>query len=96
MSDNDEGEAWSVADAMNKLREAITQNEQSIEDVFAFIDGDDDGLIDGPELYMGLLKVVGDRLSPNQVSMIIKALDTNENNRVDLDELKSALLSKEE
>ena len=93
MSDNDEGEAWSVADAINKLREAIAQNEQSIEDLFASIDGDDDGQINGPELYMSLQKIVGDRLSPNQVSMIIKALDTNENNRVDLDELRSALLS---
>ncbi len=96
MSDNDEGEAWSVADAMNKLREAIAQNEQSIEDLFASIDGDDDGKINGPELFMGLKKIVGDRLSPSQVSMIIKALDANEDNRVDLEELRSALLSEEE
>ena len=96
MSDNDEGEAWSVADAMNKLREAIAQNEQSIEDLFASIDGDDDGKINGPELFRGLQKIVGDRLSPGQVSMIIQALDANEDNRVDLEELRSALLSEAE
>jgi len=93
MSDNDEGEAWSVADAIDKLRNAIGQNKQSIENLFTSIDADDDGLINGPELYMGLQKVVGDRLSLDQISMIIKALDKNDDNRIDLNELKSALLS---
>ena len=93
MSDNDEDEAWSVADAIDKLRNAITQNKQSIENFFTSIDADDDGLINGSELYMGLQKVVGDRLSLDQISMIIKALDKNDDNRIDLNELKSALLS---
>jgi hypothetical protein len=34
---------------------------------------------------------LGSTLSPGQVSMIIKALDSNEDNRIDLEELSSAL-----
>jgi len=93
---SDEEETWNVSDAMNKIRAALDQNNQSVEDLFASIDGDDDGQINGPELYRGLQNVVGDKLSPNQVSMIIKALDTNEDNRIDLGELQSGLSSEEE
>ena len=88
---SDEEETWNVSDAMNKIRAALAENNQSIEDLFASIDGDDDGQINGPELYKGLQSVVGDKLSPNQVSMIIKALDTNEDNRIDLGELSRLL-----
>lgn len=93
---SDDEETWNVSDAMNKIRAALDENNQSVEDLFASIDGDDDGQINGPELYKGLQSVVGDKLSPNQVSMIIKALDTNEDNRIDLGELQSGLSSEEE
>lgn len=93
---SDEEATWNVSDAMNKIRAALAENNQSVEDLFASIDGDDDGKINGPELYKGLQRVVGDKLSPNQVSMIIKALDTNEDNRIDLGELQSGLSSEEE
>ena len=93
---SDEEETWNVSDAMNKIRAALAENNQSVEDLFASIDGDDDGRINGPELYKGLQSVVGDKLSPNQVSMIIKSLDTNEDNRIDLGELQSGLSSEEE
>ena len=54
-------------------------------------DANDDGKINGPELYKGLIEHIGDRLSPGQVSMIINALDTNDDNRIDLVELSAAL-----
>ena len=92
---SDEEETWNVSDAMNKIRAALAENDQSVEDLFASIDGDDDGQINGPELYRGLQSVVGDKLSPNQVSMIIKALDSNDDNRIDLSELTAALQEEE-
>ena len=70
---SDEEETWNVSDAMNKIRAALDENNQSVEDLFASIDGDDDGQINGPELYKGLQSVVGDKLSPNQVSMITRS-----------------------
>ena len=51
--------------------------------------------INGPELYKGLIEHIGDRLSPDQVSMIINALDTNDDNRIDLAELSAALEEEE-
>ncbi|MED5291903.1 MAG: EF-hand domain-containing protein, partial [Candidatus Thermoplasmatota archaeon] len=68
---------------------------QSTSDLFSSIDANDDGEINGPELYKGLLEHLGDRLSPGQVSMIIKALDSNDDNRIDLAELTAALEEEE-
>ncbi len=91
MSDNDE--AWDVSVAMNKIRTALEENGDSVEDLFSSIDGDGDGQISGPELFKGLKEAIGNRLSPGQVSMIIKSLDTNQDNRIDLEELKSGIES---
>ena len=43
------------------------------------------------ELYKGLIEHIGDHLSPDQISMIINALDTNDDKRIDLAELSTAL-----
>lgn len=94
MSDQDE--TWNLTIAMNKIRTALEDNDQSVTDFFSSLDGDGDGEINGPELFRGLQKVIGNRLSPSQVSMIIKALDINEDNRIDLSELKLGLESNEE
>ena len=91
MSDNDE--TWDVSVAMNKIRTALEENGHSVEDLFSSIDGDGDGQISGPELFKGLKETIGNRLSPGQVSMIIKSLDTNQDNRIDLEELKSGIES---
>ena len=91
MSDNDE--AWDVSVAMNKIRTALEENGDSVEDLFSAIDGDGDGQISGPELFKGLKEAIGNRLSPSQVSMIIKSLDTNQDNHIDLEELKSGIES---
>ncbi len=38
----------------------------------------------------GLQSLVGEFLSPGQVSSIIKAFDINEDNRIDVEELRAA------
>ena len=75
---------WTVDEAIDNLKNAMNESGQSTSDLFSSIDANDDGEINGPELYKGLLEHLGDRLSPGQVSMIIKALDSNDDNRIDL------------
>ena len=84
-------ESWSVNEAIKNLKNAMKENNQRVSEVFSSIDANDDGKINGPELYKGLIEHIGDRLSPGQVSMIINALDTNDDNRIDLVELSGAL-----
>ena len=92
MSNDD---SWTVEEAISNLKNAMKESNQSVEDVFSSIDTNDDGEINGPELYKGLVEHLGDALSPGQVSMIIKALDANEDNRIDLAELTAALEEEE-
>ena len=90
-----EDESWSVNEAITNLKNAMKENNQRASEVFSSIDANDDGKINGPELYKGLIEHIGDRLSPDQVSMIINALDTNDDNRIDLAELSAALEEEE-
>ena len=90
-----EDESWSVDEAIRNLKNAMKENNQRVSEVFSSIDANNDGEINGPELYKGLIEHIGDRLSPDQVSMIINALDTNEDNRIDLLELSNALEEEE-
>ena len=92
MSDED---TWTVDEAITNLRNAMRESGQTAEEVFASIDANRDGEINGPELYKGLIEHLGDQLSPGQISLIINALDSNEDNRIDVAEL-SAALSEEE
>ena len=78
-------------DALEKLKDAMRDSGKSVEDLFNEIDTDGDGTINGPELYKGLKNIVGEALTPDQVSMIIIALDTNGDNRIDVMELRNAL-----
>ncbi|HJM55228.1 MAG TPA: EF-hand domain-containing protein [Poseidonia sp.] len=84
-------EEWNVEEALNNLNKAIDEKDMSIEAFFEEIDADGDGTINGPELHRGIKAIVGDLLSPGQVSQIIKAFDENEDHRIDLGELKTAL-----
>ena len=86
---------WTVDEAIENLKNAMNESGQTTSDLFSSIDANDDGEINGPELYKGLLEHLGDRLSPGQVSMIIKALDSNDDNRIDLAELTAALEEEE-
>ena len=78
-------------DALEKLKDAMRDSGKSVEDLFNEIDTDGDGTINGPELYKGVKNIVGEALTPDQVSMIIIALDTNGDNRIDIMELRNAL-----
>jgi Ca2+-binding EF-hand superfamily protein len=69
-----EDETWSVDEAISNLKNAMKESNQTASDIFASIDTDDDGEINGPELYKGLVQHLGSTLSPGQVSMIIKGL----------------------
>ncbi len=77
--------------ALEKLKDAMKDEGKSVEDLFKEIDTDGDGTINGPEFYKGVKKLVGEALTPDQVSMIISALDTNGDNRIDVMELRNAL-----
>ena len=92
MSNDD---SWTVEEAISNLKNAMKESNQTAGEIFSSIDANNDGEINGPELYKGLLEHLGDALSPGQVSMIIKALDANEDNRIDLAELSSALSEEE-
>ena len=89
MSPDDE-QQWELNDSMQKLATCLEENDLSVDALFAQIDGDSDGSINGPELYKGLQSLVGESLSPGQVSSIIKAFDINEDNRIDVEELRAA------
>ena len=78
-------------DTLEKLKDAMRDSGKSVEDLFNEIDTDGDGTINGPELYKGVKNIVGEALTPDQVSMIIIALDTNGDNRIDVMELRNAL-----
>ena len=88
---DEEEQSWSVSEAIAILKNAMKENKKKASEVFSSIDADDDGKINGPELYKGLIEHIGHHLSPGQVSMIINALDTNDDNRIDLAELSAAL-----
>ncbi len=77
--------------ALDKLKDAMKDGGKSVEDLFAEIDADGDGTINGPEFYKGVKKLVGEALTPDQISMIITAFDTNGDNRIDVTELRNAL-----
>lgn len=93
MSDNstDDEQQWTMNDSMQKLASCLEENDLSVDELFAQIDSDSDGSINGPELYKGLQSLVGEFLSPGQISSIIKAFDSNEDNRIDVEEFRAAL-----
>ena len=88
---DDEGQSWSVSEAITILKNSMQENNKKASEIFSSIDVNDDGEINGPELHKGLIEHIGHHLSPGQVSMIINALDTNGDNRIDLAELSAAL-----
>ena len=88
-------EGWTVEAALAKLREALGEKGMSVDDMFAAFDADSDGSINGPELHHGIRDMVGDILSPAQISVIIQSLDVNEDHRIGLDELRQALSEEE-
>ena len=92
---DDDQQSWSVSEAIAILKNAMKENKKKASEVFSSIDVDEDGKINGPELHKGLIEHIGHHLSPGQVSMIINALDTNDDNRIDLEEFSVALEEEE-
>ena len=78
-------------DYFQKLKAAMKESGKSVEDLFREMDTDGNGTISGPELYKGVKKMVGEALTPDQVSMMINAVDTNKDNRIGVMELRNAL-----
>ena len=74
MSDED---TWTVDEAITNLRNAMRESGQTAEEVFASIDANSDGEINGPELYKGLIEHLGDHLSPGQISLIINPMSSS-------------------
>ena len=77
--------------ALEKLKDVMNDRGMSVEELFAEMDVDGDGTINGPEFYQSIKKIVGEALTPDQISIIIAAFDTNGDNRIDVMELRNAL-----
>ncbi|MED5319332.1 MAG: hypothetical protein VX518_01965 [Candidatus Thermoplasmatota archaeon] len=88
-------DAWTAETALAKLREALTEKGMTVDDMFNALAADSDGTINGPELHFGIREMLGDVLSPAQISDIIVALDANEDHRIDLAELKASMSDEE-
>lgn len=80
------------SEAIEKLKAVMEETGKSVEDIFNEMDTDGDGLINGPELFKGVKKLIGQTLSPDQISMMIMAIDTNEDNRIGLPNCKKHYL----
>lgn len=87
MANNDQ----SAKEALTKLADAMKDSGKTVKELFEELDLDGDGTINGPELYKGIQSIVGERLSPDQISTIISAFDTDGDNRIDVLELRNAL-----
>ena len=87
MANNDQ----SAKEALTKLADAMKDSGKTVKELFEELDLDGDGTINGPELYKGIKNIAGEALTPSQISMIITALDTNGDNRIDVMELRNAL-----
>ena len=80
-----------VVMAFENLALAIAESGMTASEAFVAVDGNDDNLIDAPELQKGIEKISGELLPPNQVTAILEYLDTDEDNRVNPIELVQAL-----
>ena len=91
--DDSNMEYWrtTVVVAFENLALAIAESGMTASEAFVTVDGNDDKLIDAPELQKGIEEISGELLTANQVEAILEYLDTNENNRVDPHELVQAL-----
>ena len=86
-------EHWrtTVVMAFENLALAIAESGMTASEAFITVDGNDDNLIDAPELQKGIEKISGELLPPNQVTAILQYLDADDDNRVNPIELVQAL-----
>lgn len=79
--------ADSAMENLTKLVSTAASLDMTIRDMFESIDGDEDGMITGPELQRGIVEICGDSLSPSEVFEIISLIDEDSNGRIDAFEL---------
>ena len=87
VNDSDEIIADSAMENLTKLVSTAASLDMTIRDMFESIDGDEDGMITGPELQKGIVEICGDSLSPSEVFEIISLIDEDSNGRIDAFEL---------
>ena len=87
VNDSDEIIADSAMENLTKLVSTAASLDMTIRDMFESIDGDEDGMITGPELQKGIVEICGDSLSPSEVYEIISLVDEDSNGRIDAFEL---------
>ena len=80
-----------VITAFENLALAIASSGMTAADAFNEIDRNEDGLIDGPELQKGIERIGGEDLKPTSVKAIMNYLDSDNDNRIDPQELLGAL-----
>jgi len=77
--------------AFENLALAIAGAGMTAGEAFEEMDSSSDGMIDAPELQKGIQKIAGEKLSPKEVTLILKYLDNDDNKRIDPNELLKAL-----
>ena len=87
VSDTEEVITDSAMENLTKLVSTAAGLGMTIRDMFESIDGDEDGMITGPELQKGIVEICGDSLSPSEVFEIISLVDEDSNGRLDAFEL---------
>lgn len=87
-------EDMTTREIMAELKKILKEKDMSVEDLFSGIDTDGDGKVNGPELSKALNEKI-EGLSLLQVSNVIKDLDSNQDYRIDVQELKEALEEEE-
>ena len=87
-------EDMSTREIMAELKKIIDAKGMSVDEFFGKIDTDGDGKINGPELSKAMKEAM-EGLTFMQVSNIIKDLDSNQDYRIDVQELKEALEEEE-
>lgn len=80
-----------VITAFENLALSIASSNMTAAEAFAEIDRNDDGLIDGPEMQKGIENIGGEKLQPSHVKAIMNYLDSDDDNRIDPQELLGAL-----
>ena len=87
-------EDMSTREIMAELKKIIDAKGMSVEEFFGKMDTDGDGKINGPELSKAMKEAM-EGLTFMQVSNIIKDLDSNQDYRIDVQELREALQEEE-
>ena len=50
-------EAWTAEAALDQLKDAMGNKGMTVDEMFAALDGDSDGKINGPELHLSLIHI---------------------------------------